>query len=132
MRTCRNTGARLTLVRPLGFQTDSRHLKRAGLDYWEGVNIDYIDDIEVFLENYPHPFYLFTSYAKTNYTDIQYTANDLLIFGSETGGLPEKTKQRYKERCLKIPMVAEGRCLNLATSVGIALYEQIRQTNVLI
>ena len=128
VRTCSVTGAYLTLVRPLGFSTSDHHLKRAGLDYWNEVDITYIDDLFQFLEETNHPFYFFSSHATQEYTDVSYTPGTSLIFGSETSGLPEKIHEKYPDRLVKIPMQENKRCLNLATSVGIGLYEAIRQS----
>jgi tRNA (cytidine/uridine-2'-O-)-methyltransferase len=128
VRTCSVTGTDLLLVEPLGFSTNDRWLKRAGLDYWEGVKVDYTSDLLTLLETTDLPFYLFSSKAKTKYTDVSYRGNDLLIFGSETEGLPEIYQERWPDRFLKIPMIDNARCLNLATSVGIVLFEALRQT----
>jgi tRNA (cytidine/uridine-2'-O-)-methyltransferase len=127
VRTCSVTGSSLILVRPLGFSVTDRWLKRAGLDYWEGVNVSFIDDLELYLENTTAPFYFLSSKASKSYSEIQYGPNDLLIFGSETSGLPEKFNVRWPERFATIPMIPEARCLNLATSAGIVLYEAWRQ-----
>lgn len=127
VRTCSVTKTKLTLVRPLGFQVTDRWLKRAGLDYWEGVEIDFVDDLEALIDSLENPFYLFSSKAKKLYTEVQYTSDTALVFGSETSGLPQKIHEKYGEALVKIPMVEESRCLNLATSVGIGLYEAIRQ-----
>lgn len=126
VRTCSVTGTGLILVKPLGFSTSDRWLKRAGLDYWEGVNVEYIDDLESHLEATPHPFTFFSSHAKTLYTEGSYTPSSLLIFGSETAGLPPVYRERWPDRFVKIPMKGTGRCLNLATSVGIGLYEAMK------
>lgn len=128
VRTCAVTGSRLTLVKPLGFSVNDRWLKRAGLDYWEGVQVDLIDSLEEFLEQTIEPFYFFSSKATKNYTDVSYTRDSVLIFGSETSGLPHSITQRWSDQLVRIPMISEARCLNLATSVGIAVYEAIRQT----
>jgi len=127
VRTCSVTGASLTLVRPLGFSVTDRWLKRAGLDYWEGVDVSFIDDLEQFLEETSYPFYFFSSKASKKYTDIHYRPNDILIFGSETSGLPPHFTERWPDRFATIPMIPESRCLNLATSAGIVLYEAWRQ-----
>jgi len=127
VRTCSVTGTDLMLVEPLGFSISDRWLKRAGLDYWEGVSMDLTDNLENFLESYPHPFYFFSSKATTSYSDIHYTKNDALIFGSETTGLPDYFFERWPEKFVKLPMIPEVRCLNLATSAGIAIYEAWRQ-----
>ena len=127
VRTCSVTGTDLVLVTPLGFSTSDRQLKRAGLDYWEGVNVEMIDNLEAYLDAYPHPFYFFSSHAKKLYTDVSYDKNTALIFGSETSGLPPVFHEKWPERCVTLPMTLEKRCLNLATSVGIGLYEALRQ-----
>ena len=129
VRTCSVTGTSLVLVRPLGFSTDSRQLKRAGLDYWDEVSITECDDLIAYIESLTTPFYFFSSHAKNCYTDVKYTTEDTLVFGAETHGLPKEIFQRWPDRALKIPMIKDVRCLNLATSVGIALYESIRQTS---
>lgn len=129
VRTCAVTGNDLIFVSPLGFSIHDRWLKRAGLDYWEGVNVHTIDDLEKLLDETTHSFYFFSSKAKNPYTSFQYQSNDLLIFGSETAGLPEKFHTKWPDRFGKIPMIPGPRCLNLATSVGIVVYEAWRQQN---
>jgi len=129
VRTCAATGTNLILVRPLGFSTHSRHLKRAGLDYWESVQIEEIDDLGPLLET--KIFYCFSSKANQLYTDASYDNHAALIFGSETSGLPDWLWQQYPERFFTIPMVKEKRCLNLACSVAIVLYEALRQNHFL-
>jgi tRNA (cytidine/uridine-2'-O-)-methyltransferase len=132
VRTCAVTSCDLVLVRPLGFSITDRWLKRAGLDYWENVNLEVIDDLEAYLLKQGACFYFFSSKAKTIYTDVAYNQDTILIFGSETSGLPPLYFERWPERHLKIPMIANSRCLNLATSVGIGLYEAIRQNRLLV
>lgn len=127
VRTCSVTGSDLIFVRPLGFSVQDRWLKRAGLDYWENVNVSFIDDLEEYLTKCQDPFYFLSSKSDTLYTDAAYTNNAILIFGSETKGLPERFKTLWPDRFLKIPMQPNARCLNLATSVGIVLYEGLRQ-----
>jgi tRNA (cytidine/uridine-2'-O-)-methyltransferase len=127
VRTCSVTGNELILVRPLGFSTSSRQLKRAGLDYWEGVNVLEIDDLAAYLENTSHPFYFFSSHAKPVYTDIAYTPNDLLIFGSETSGLPPDFREKWPDRFYTLPMIPGARCLNLANTVSVVVYEAWKQ-----
>lgn len=129
VRTCSVTGSSLMLVRPLGFSVTDRWLKRAGLDYWEGVDVSFIDNLEQYLENTTQNFYLFSSKAKQKYSDIAYEPQDMLIFGSETTGLPPHFTEKWPDRFATIPMVSGARCLNLATSVGIVLYEALRQQN---
>ncbi|NGX42222.1 MAG: tRNA (cytidine(34)-2'-O)-methyltransferase [Chlamydiae bacterium] len=127
VRTCSVTGCELALVPPLGFSTGDRWLKRAGLDYWEGVEVSFLEDLETALEETSQPFYFFSSKVDTPYTSVTYTPTDWLIFGSETEGLPEVFFQKWPERFITIPMLPESRCLNLATTVGIAIFEAWRQ-----
>lgn len=129
VRTCSVTGTSLSLVPPLGFSVTDRWLKRAGLDYWDGVDVSFLDDLELYLEKTTHPFYFFSSKAIQNYSDINYGPDDLLIFGSETSGLPQQFVERWPDRFAKIPMIPGSRCLNLATSTGIVLFEAWRQQN---
>lgn len=129
VRTCAVTGTDLILVEPLGFSINDRWLKRAGLDYWEGVNVSIINDLEAFLEQQYTSIYLFSSKAKELYTSKKFGKNDILIFGSETAGLPSHLLNKWPERNCRIPMLNGSRCLNLATSVGIVLYEALRQQN---
>lgn len=127
VRTCAVTGSSLVMVRPLGFSTSDRWLKRAGLDYWEGVDVTFIDDLESYLSNIEEPFYFFSSKAIQCYTSVSYQPNTNLIFGSETSGLPSLFHERWPTHFVKIPMIEGVRCLNLATSAGIALFEAWRQ-----
>jgi len=127
VRTCKATGTSLSLVRPLGFSVSDRKLKRAGLDYWEGVDVSFLDNLIEHLEKSEHPFYFFSSKAALPYTQIAYSPNDMLIFGSETAGLPSVFFERYQERFFTLPMKKETRCLNLSNAVSIVLYEAWRQ-----
>jgi len=127
VRTCSVSGNGLVLVRPLGFSTANRHLKRAGLDYWEGVKVEFIDDLMSYLSLQNAPFYFFSSHSKTLYTEASYSDNALLIFGSETAGLPSEFHTKWPERFYTIPMRKESRCLNLANAVSIVIYEAWRQ-----
>lgn len=127
VRTCAVTGSDLVLVHPLGFEIDDRWLKRAGLDYWAGVQVEEIEDLENYLENTSANFYFFSSKATTLYSDVHYQKEDLLIFGSETTGLPASFHEKWPEKFLKVPMVPGARCLNLATTAGICVYEAWRQ-----
>lgn len=128
VRSCSVTGTDLALIKPLGFSTQNRHLKRAGLDYWEGVSVEELDDLQAYLETLCPPFFFFSSKASQCYTEAPYTQDSELIFGSETNGLPPYFFQKYPERFFKIPMVEGTRCLNLATSVGIVLYHALYMT----
>lgn len=127
VRTCAVTGTDLILVGPLGFSISDRWLKRAGLDYWEGVQVDVIEDLEAYLAEQTSNFYFFSSKASQIYSSVSYQTDDILIFGSETTGLPAKFFERWPEKFVKIPMQENVRCLNLATSVGIGVYEAWRQ-----
>lgn len=129
VRTCAVTGSELFLVRPLGFSVNDRWLKRAGLDYWEGVKVQIVDSLEEILNQSSSSFYFFSSKANCNFVDIRYKSDDFLIFGSETDGLPSFCLNNWPEQFAKIPMIPEVRCLNLATSVGIVVYEAWRQLN---
>ena len=129
VRTCAVTGTRLTLVRPLGFSLAARHVKRAGLDYWGGVEISCVDSLEERISDPSASFYFFSSHAKTPYTDVSYSSDSILIFGSETKGLPSYLRERWPERFLTIPMRHGSRCLNLANSASIVLYEAWRQNH---
>lgn len=129
VRTCAVTGCGLTLVRPLGFNLSDRRLKRAGLDYWEGIEVELIDDLMAYLEKSQAPMVFFSSRAQRLYTEESYQPNHFLIFGSETEGLPSSCWERWPERFVTLPMLPDKRCLNLATSVGIGVYEAWRQIN---
>ena len=130
-RLCGATFTTLHLVGKLGFRTDEAAVRRAGLDYWDDVEIRYHRNIEVLYEALPDcRFIYFTTKAERRYTDWQYQPNDCLVFGRETRGLPEDLLRANWERCLTIPMPNPAiRSLNLATSVGIVLYEALRQLN---
>ncbi|MDP1608845.1 MAG: tRNA (cytidine(34)-2'-O)-methyltransferase [Chlamydiales bacterium] len=128
VRTCAATNSSLLLVRPLGFSTNNRWLKRAGLDYWANVQIEEIDDLNSYLEQTSAPFFFLSSKSETPYTKASYTSDSLLIFGSETSGLPPVFKERWPEHFYTIPMAKDARCLNLANSAAIVLFEALRQT----
>ena len=129
VRTLSVTGHSLVLVKPLGFSVANRHLKRAGLDYWNEVSIEIIDDLYSYLKNTDKSFYFFSSKAKKNYTEIHYTSDCLIIFGSETKGIPPIFFQTWPENFVTLPMKTNARCLNLSNTVAIALYEALRQQN---
>jgi tRNA (cytidine/uridine-2'-O-)-methyltransferase len=126
-RTCAATGTSLVLVKPLGFSTHSRHLKRAGLDYWDHVNMEEVETIEPLLQD--APVFFFSSKAKTCYTDTTYPMNSILIFGSETEGLPSFFREKWPDRFFTLPMIPGHRSLNLASSAAIVLYEALRQNH---
>jgi tRNA (cytidine/uridine-2'-O-)-methyltransferase len=128
VRTCAATGCILHLVRPLGFSVDDRYLKRAGLDYWHLVDIHYHDSIDEILSQCSGAdFYLATTKAPRDYTQVQYTHDSIIFFGKETAGLPEDLLKKNYGRCIRIPMKPEARSLNLSNSVAIIVYEAMRQ-----
>ncbi len=130
VRTCSVTGAELVLIGPLGFSTSDRMLKRAGLDYWHDVPIVETDDFDTFLEKEASkPIYFLSSHAKRYYTDVPMCKDTILVFGSETSGLPSFYTEKYAEQCCTIPMLPGQRCLNLSNAVSIVLYEGLRQQN---
>lgn len=129
VRTCSVTGSSLILVKPLGFSISHRKLKRAGLDYWEEVDINVLENLVEYLETLSSPFYFFSSHATQVYSDVSYTSEDHLIFGSETTGLPPIFWEKWPERFCTIPMKSSARCLNLANAASIVLYEALRQHN---
>ena len=126
-RTCAATGARLHLVRPLGFTVDDKKLKRAGLDYWHLLDITYHDSLEAFERACPGPMFLFTTKAPRVYSDVAYPDGAWLVFGRETQGLPEPFLRRYPEAAVRLPMRGEARSLNLSNAVAIGTYEALRQ-----
>ena len=126
-RTCVALGAKLWLVRPLGFRLDDRHFRRAGLDYWEHLDWEAVDDWATLMEHISDGRqWFFTKTAAKLYTQAQYGPDDVLVFGSETRGLPPGILAAV-DRCLRIPINAHVRSLNLAVTVGIAAYEAMRQ-----
>ena len=134
VRLCGVTGSKLHLVRPLGFSVDDKYLKRAGLDYWNLVDVKYYDSFQELKGIYPDSkFYFATTKAEKYYNQIQFTSDDFLVFGKETQGLPEQLLKENKEYCMKIPMmeVTAARSLNLSNSVAIIVYEALRQQNFL-
>ncbi len=129
-RTCAATGARLHIVKPMGFTIDDKKLKRAGLDYWKYLDITYYDNLDSFFEqNKGGNFYYFTTKGRTVHSDVPYPDNCFLMFGKETKGLPEELLIKNPERCVRIPMAGDIRSLNLSNSVAIAVYETLRQWN---
>lgn len=133
VRTCAATGAKLHLVRPLGFSVSDRYLKRAGLDYWDKLEIVEHDSFKKFLETYPpekNNMFFITSKGTHSYEKIKYSEMNevFVLFGKETKGLPEDIMKQYLEKTVRIPMREEIRCLNLSNAVAIVTYEILRQT----
>ena len=127
-RTCAVTGSSLHLVRPLGFSTDDKHLKRAGLDYWHLLDIYYYESLEELIkQNEDNRFFFASKKAPNSYHEMTYSPDDFLVFGKETAGLPENFLQNNLEQTIRIPMISEARSLNLANSVSIVVYEALRQ-----
>jgi len=127
-RMCVNLGATLHLVKPLGFDISDKAIKRAGLDYWENLDLVVWDSLEDFLQNNPtDKMYFATTKTDNLYWDAKFEVGDFLIFGSETKGIPEWLLKENLDKCITIPMGSKGRSLNLATSVGIVTYEALRQ-----
>lgn len=128
VRTCHATGCKLHLVRPLGFEITDKYLKRAGLDYWDEVEIFYYDSFEELRKKNPvSTFYYFTTKGLLRHSDAKFKEGDFLVFGKETKGLPEELLKANKNYCLRIPMLGETRSLNLSNSVAVAVYEGLRQ-----
>jgi tRNA (cytidine/uridine-2'-O-)-methyltransferase len=128
-RLCGATRTVLHLVGKLGFSTDDRMLKRAGLDYWDEVDIHYWQDFDQVLKNYPGARYFFTSKkAAKSYSEACFHEGDFLVFGKETKGLPDELLEANRDRTIRIPIFGNVRSLNLSTAAGIVLYEALRQT----
>lgn len=129
-RTCAATGCGLHLVRPLGFSVDDRYLKRAGLDYWNDVNVQYYDSFVELREKFKqNKFYYATTKALNRHTDVEYEEDCFVVFGKETSGLPEELLKENREWCIRIPMKPATRSLNLSNSVAVVVYEALRQTD---
>lgn len=127
-RTCVATDTRLHLIGPLGFQLNEKAVKRAGLDYWDKLDVTVYCDFEDFLNRNPGAkLYMATTKAPKVYTDVTYEPDCYLMFGKESAGIPEEILVEYQERCVRIPMWGDIRSLNLANSVAIVLYEALRQ-----
>lgn len=127
-RTCVATGTSLHLIRPFGFDLSDKALKRAGMDYWKDLDVYYYDNFEDFIEKNPNAkIYMATTKAQHVYTEVEYSENDFIMFGSEGCGIPEEILLDYKDTCIRIPMLSKYRSLNLANSVAIVLYEALRQ-----
>ena len=132
-RTCAAIGAKLHLVKPLGFSIDDKYLKRAGLDYWDKLEIEEHDNLYAFLNNYKmsENMFLASTKSKQTYSDVDYTKFDeiFILFGKETKGLPEDLIQNNMKQAIRIPMREGLRSLNLSNSVAIVVYEALRQNN---
>ena len=127
-RTCAATGCRLHLVRPLGFEVSDKYLKRAGLDYWQFVDVCYYDGTEELFSKYPGArYWFFSTKAAKVHSAVRYEEGDFLVFGKETRGLPEDLLAAHYDSCVRLPMLGGIRSLNLSNSVAVAVYEAWRQ-----
>lgn len=129
-RTCVATGSSLHLIEPLGFRLGEKELKRAGMDYWEHLDVHRYMNYEEFLKSNPKAkVWMATTKAKKSYTDVSFGPDDFIMFGKESAGIPEEILVENEEYCIRIPMLSEIRSLNLSNSVAIVLYEALRQNN---
>ena len=127
-RTCVATGTRLHLIEPLGFKLNEKALKRAGMDYWNDLDVTTYIDYQDFLEKNPGvKIYMATTKAHKVYTDVEYEPDCYIMFGKESAGIPEEILVEHEEDCMRIPMNGDIRSLNLGNSVAIVLYEALRQ-----
>ena len=129
-RTCVATGTRLHLIEPLGFKLNEKALKRAGMDYWNDLDVTTYIDYQDFLEKNPGvKIYMATTKAHKVYTDVEYEPDCYIMFGKESAGIPEEILKANPDTCVRIPMIGETRSLNLSNSVAIVLYEALRQND---
>ncbi|MCM1136083.1 MAG: tRNA (cytidine(34)-2'-O)-methyltransferase [Clostridium sp.] len=129
-RTCAATGTALHLIEPLGFHLTEKDIKRAGMDYWEQLNVTrYINFDEFKSLNPGAKIWMATTKAKQLYTDAIFGPDDFIMFGKESAGIPEELLVDYEETCIRIPMLSQARSLNLSNSAAIILYEALRQQN---
>lgn len=127
-RTCVATGTGLHLIEPLGFRLNEKEIKRAGMDYWEHLNVTRYMNFEEFKTLHPQAkIWMATTKAKQSYTDVSFDPEDFIMFGKESAGIPEEILVDYEESCIRIPMLSQIRSLNLSNSVAIVLYEALRQ-----
>lgn len=127
-RTAAVTGAALHMIKPFGFEITDKHLKRAGLDYWDKLDVTYYESYSDFIERNPGAeLYFFTARGELCYADVEYPDGAYLVFGKESVGLPDELIEQNHERCVRIPMLPTLRCHNLSNSVAIAVYEVLRQ-----
>lgn len=129
-RTCAATGCRLHLVEPMGFKITDKQVKRAGLDYWDKLDITYYESTDDFFDkNKGGNFFYYTTKAENAHSDIEYPDGSFLVFGKETAGLPEDLLKKNHDSCVRIPMRGIIRSLNLSNAVAIGVYEVLRQWN---
>ncbi len=129
-RTCVATGSALHLIEPLGFRIDEKSIKRAGMDYWDKLDLHRYMNYEEFINTHPGAkIYMATTKAHKKYTDVSFGPDDYIMFGKESAGIPEEILVQNEENCIRIPMLSDIRSLNLSNSVAIVLYEALRQNN---
>ncbi|MBQ7975006.1 MAG: tRNA (uridine(34)/cytosine(34)/5-carboxymethylaminomethyluridine(34)-2'-O)-methyltransferase TrmL [Clostridia bacterium] len=129
-RTCAATGSKLHIIKPMGFEIDDKKLKRAGLDYWHLLGVQYYEGIEDFYNKNPDAkCYYASTKAINTYSDVKYSDGDYIFFGKETKGLPEELLYKNEKSCIRIPMIDEARSLNLSNAVAIVVYEALRQNS---
>ena len=129
-RTCAVTGTRLHLIKPLGFDISDKAVKRAGLDYWHLVEVSDYENLDIFFAQHPEAAadcWLTTTKAPRSYQEARFSPDCWLFFGKETAGLPEAFRRAHADRCIRIPIRAEARCLNLSNAAAILTYEALRQ-----
>ena len=128
-RTCAITNSSLYLVKPLGFEISDKHLKRAGLDYWDYLDVHYVDSLDDLLKKFynGHNFHFLSTKGKKLYSNATFNDGDFLVFGKESHGLPEPLLKEHYDETLRIPMFGNLRSLNLSNSVAIVAYEALRQ-----
>ena len=129
-RTCAATGCGLHIVKPMAFEIDDKKMKRAGLDYWDLLNVQFYEGLDDFFLKTAHSgarYHYTTTKAPHIYTEAEYRDNDYLLFGREDAGLPEELLYEHGERCIRIPMIPDARSLNLSNAVAVVVYEAMRQ-----
>ena len=127
-RTCAATGTALHLIEPLGFSLDDKYIRRSGLDYWNDLDVSCYRNYDDFLSKNPNAkIFMATTKGGTLYTDVRYAPDDYIMFGKESGGIPESILKQNKDNCIRIPMLYGSRSLNLSNSAAIVLYEALRQ-----
>ena len=127
-RTCVATGTSLHLIEPLGFHLDEKSIRRAGMDYWQHLDVTRYTNFDEFRRLHPGAvIWMATTKAKHTYTEVEFGPEDYIMFGKESAGIPEEILLEYEKTCIRIPMLPEIRSLNLSNSVAIVLYEALRQ-----
>jgi tRNA (cytidine/uridine-2'-O-)-methyltransferase len=126
-RTCVVTGSTLHIIKPMGFSLEEKHIRRAGLDYWKDVKLKMYNTIDELWQEYPGgDFLYFTTKAKMRFNKVSYPPDCFLVFGKETEGLKKSILEQNKDKCVRIPMLGDQRCLNLSNAVCVAVYEALR------